>query len=80
MSIEIVRSALLWCTLINYGLLALWGLLMLAPHEWAHRLGSRWYRISAEQFDAIQLAGILLYKILIFVFNLVPYIALLIVG
>lgn len=80
MSIEIVRNLLLWCTLINYGLLAFWGLLMVAPHGWMHRLWGRWYRISAEQFDAIQLSGILLYKILIFVFNLVPYIALLIAG
>jgi hypothetical protein len=80
MSIEIVRGVLLRCTLINYGILLLWSLVMVAPHGWVHRLYGRWYRISAEQFDAIQLSGILLYKILIIVFNLVPYIALLMAG
>jgi hypothetical protein len=80
MSIEVVRSALGWCTIINYGLLALWGLLMLLPHGWLHRLWGRWYRISPEQFDTVTFAGIVLYKMLIFMFNLVPYVALRIVG
>jgi hypothetical protein len=80
MSLAIARSMLLWCTLINFGLLALWGLLMLMPRGWLHRLWGRWYRISPEQFDTVNFAGILLYEILIFMFNLVPYIALLIVG
>jgi len=80
MSIAIARDILFWCTLINFGLLVAWGLLMVAPHEWVHRLCGRWLRLSAEQIDAINFAGILLYEILIILFNLVPYIALLIVG
>jgi len=80
LSIEIVRGVLFWCSIINFSLLAFWGLLMLTPHEWMHRFWSRWYRISAEQFDVIQLSGIVLYELLIFVFNLIPYIALLIIG
>jgi len=80
MSAEFARSALLWCTLLNVGLLAFWGLFLVTPHAWVHRLWSRWIRISAEQFDAINFAGVLLYEILIIVFNLVPYIALRMVG
>lgn len=80
MNLVTARSMLLWCTLINYGLLAFWGLLMLMPHGWMQRLWGRWYRISPEQFDLVSFSGIVLYKILIFMFNLVPYIALLIVG
>ena len=80
MNIATARSVLLWCTLIDYGLLAFWGLLVLLPHHWLYRLGGRWYRISPEQFDIIMYAGILFYKVLIFVFNLVPLIALWIAG
>jgi len=80
MSIAIARSMLLWCTLINYGVLVLWALLMLPPHGWLHRLCTRWYRVSPEQFDTVNFAGIVFYKILIIIFNLVPFIALLIVG
>jgi hypothetical protein len=80
MSVATVRSMLLWCTLINSGVLAVWGLLMLLPHGWLHRLTARRFRISPEQFDTVSYAGIVLYKILVLVFNLVPYIALLIAG
>jgi hypothetical protein len=80
MSLATARSVLLWCMLINLGGLALWGLLIVLPHGWVHRLWGRWLRISPEQFDTVNFAGILFYEILIVVFNLVPYLALLIVG
>ena len=80
MSLEALRGMLLWCTIINSGLLAFWCLLMIIPHGWIYRIWGRWFRCSVEQFDAISFAGITLYKLLIFVFNLVPLIALWIVG
>jgi len=80
MSIEIVRGALLWCTIINYGILLLWVLMFTLAHDWMQRFLGRWYRLSVEQWDVLHVAGISLYKIGIILFNLVPYIALLIVG
>jgi hypothetical protein len=80
MSIDVARNALLWCTVINYGIL-LSGVVVLAlPHEWLHRLWSRLVRLSPEQFDAFGYGSIILYKTGILLFNLVPYVALLIVG
>jgi hypothetical protein len=79
MDLGIARSILFWCTLINFGVLLLWSLLMLAPHEWMYRYTNRFFRVSSEQFEYINLAGIVFYKVLIILFNLVPYIALLIV-
>jgi hypothetical protein len=80
MSIAIARSALLWCTLINYGVLLLWVLLVVLPHERLYRLWGRLFHLPTGQFDALNVAGITLYKMLIILFNLVPYIALCIVG
>jgi hypothetical protein len=40
----------------------------------------RWLHLSVEQFDALHYAGMALFKIGILLFNLVPYIALQIVG
>jgi hypothetical protein len=80
MNIEMVRNALLWCTVLNYGLVVFWFLLYALPHAWLHRLWSKWFRLSVEQFDAINFAGIVLYKTGILLFNLVPYVALAIVG
>lgn len=80
MNIELMRDVLLWCAVINYGVLLLWALLFIAAHEWMHRLHGRWFRLPVERFDAIHYAGMAIYKIGILLFNLVPYIALHIVG
>jgi len=80
MSIEVVRSALLWCTFLNYALLLVWLLLYMLPHNWLYRLWAKWFRLTLEQFDAINFTGIVLYKAGILLLNLVPYVALRIVG
>lgn len=41
-----------------------------------YRLWCRFFRVSPEQFDMLNIGGISLYKIGIFLFNLVPCIAL----
>ncbi len=80
MSIELVRQVFLWCAVINYGLLLCWFLFFKLAHGWMYRFHSRWFRLSAEQFDAIHYAVLAIYKIGIILFNLVPYVALCIVG
>ena len=65
---------------INYLVLVVWFLLIASPHQWLYRLWGKWFPLRAEQFDAINFAGIALYKLGILLFNLVPYIALRIVG
>jgi len=80
MTIEIVQDLLLWCAIINFGLLLWWFLFITLAHDWTYRLHSRWFKLSVEQFDAVHYAGIALFKLSIFFFNLVPYFALLIVD
>jgi hypothetical protein len=80
MNIEMAREFLLWCTIINYAVLLCWFLGISLAHEWIQRLHGRWFRMPAEQFDAIHYAGMAIYKIGILLLNLVPYVALLIVG
>jgi hypothetical protein len=80
MSRAIVRKTLLWCTVINYSVLLVWWLFFLCAHEWMYGLHSRWFHLPVEQFDALHYAGMALYKVGILLFNLVPYIALRIVG
>ncbi len=76
MSIESVSEVLLWCTLINYALLLWWFLVFRFAHEWIYRLHGRWFSLTLEQFDAIHYGGMAIYKVGIFLFNLVPYVAL----
>jgi hypothetical protein len=80
MSMEMARNALLWCTVLNYGLVVVWFWLYVLAREWLYRLWGRWFRLTAEQFDTISFAGMVLYKVGILLFNLVPYVALRIVG
>ena len=80
MNIEVMRNALLWCSIIDYGLLILWAVLIMLPHQWMYRLFERWCRLTPEQFDAVNFAGLVLFKILVLLFNVVPYIALRIAG
>jgi hypothetical protein len=80
MNIEMVREVLLWCAIINYAVLLCWFLCFNLAHEWIQRFHGRWFRIPAEQFDAIHYSVMAIYKIGILLLNLVPYLALLIVG
>ena len=80
MSIEMLRSTLLWCTAINYAVLLIWFLLYVLPHGWLYRLWGRWFHLTDEQFDALSFGGILLYKLGIMLFNLAPLVALYLAG
>jgi hypothetical protein len=79
MTVETLRGALLWCGILNYAALVVWSALTVLAPRLVH-LPCRWYRLSAEQIDAINYGGLLLFKLGIFLFNLVPYIALRIVA
>jgi hypothetical protein len=80
MDIETITATLLWCSLINYGILLLWFACFSLAYEWLYRLHSQWFLLSPEQFSSIHYSGMAFYKIVIAVFNLVPYIALRIVS
>jgi len=80
MSMETVRDALLCCTVINYGVLLAWFATYAVAREQMQRLWGRWFYLSPDQFDAFSFLGMAIYKVGVLLFNLVPYVALHIVG
>ncbi len=80
MTLEVTRDVLLWCTVIDYGVLLLWFLVFAFAHGWLERMHGRWFHLSRPQFDALHYGGMSLFKIGILLFNLVPFIALSLVG
>lgn len=71
-----MRNALLWCAIINYGILLVWFLLFILAHDWMYLFHGRWFRLSVAQFDMLHYAGMAIFKVGIILLNLVPYIAL----
>jgi len=80
MTIDIVRDALLWCSIIDYLILLAWFLLFRLPHAWVHRLWGRSFGLSPERCDELSAMGMVLFKAAVILFNLVPYVALRIVA
>lgn len=76
MNIDAVRTVFGLCTLINSGVLIVWFLFFWLAHEQLFRLHGRWFPLDLNQFNATHYLGMAIYKILILVFNLVPWIAL----
>ena len=80
MDIESIRAFFMWCTILNVALLLLSLLFCLCAGDWIYQIHSKWFSISRQTFNVAIYSFIALYKIFILVFNLIPFIALLIVG
>jgi len=76
MDIESIRRFFMWCTILNFALLIVSSLMCLCVTDWVYQIHSKWFSISREAFNVAIYSFLGLYKILIFVFNLIPYIAL----
>ncbi len=62
MTMEMTRKALLWCAVINYGILLVWFLFFVLAHDRMYLLHSRWFRLSVEQFDMLHYAGMSIFQ------------------
>jgi hypothetical protein len=80
MTLETVRAVFAWCTAINLVLFIWWFLFFALAHDWMYRFHGKWFKISVEKFDTLHYAGMALFKMGILLFNLVPYLAMRIVG
>ena len=80
MDIDSITAFFMWCTILNVALLVLSSLICLCAGDWVYRIHSKWFSISRETFNVAFYSFLGLYKVLVFVFILIPYIALLIVG
>lgn len=80
MDIQTLTSFFMWCSIINIGVLIFLALIyMLAPNL-AYQLQSKFIPISRETFDIVFYSFIGFFKVVVLVFNVVPWIALLIIG
>jgi hypothetical protein len=76
MNTETLRNFLLWCTIINYGILLLWFALYIALRGSLFRMLGKWFDLSDERINVLMFQGMTVYKVGVFIFNLAPLVAL----
>lgn len=80
MDISILCSFFMWCSIINAGLLVLSFLMCAFAMNFMYSIHSKWFPMSKETFTVVLYSILGVYKILFIVFNVVPYVALVIAG
>jgi len=69
-----------WCTILNAGLLILSAMILVFAGGWVYRVHSKWFPMPRETFNVAIYSFIGIFKILFIFFNLVPWMALVILG
>ncbi len=82
MNIEMLTQFFMWCTILNVAFLVL-SFSVVAfgfGRDFVYRMHSKLFPMPRETFNAVIYSFIGVYKIFVFVFNVVPWIALTIIG
>lgn len=80
MDVTIIRNFFLWCTIINGALLIFSALICTLAGDWVYRMQSIWFNVPREAFNIVIYSFVGFYKVIFITFNLIPCIALAIVG
>lgn len=79
MDIETVRTFFMWCTIMSGGLLLLSFLIIAFAGDWVYRMHRKWFPLSRESFYGVIYGFLGVLKLFVLIFNLIPYMALLLV-
>jgi hypothetical protein len=74
MSIEALKEFFMWCSIVNVGIMMFSFIMLVLMKNFVYKMHSKWFPISFEHFCIIMYSFFGIYKIFIFVFNVVPYI------
>ena len=80
MDIQTLTTFFMWCTIINGGIFILWTVFIMFAPDLVYRMQSKWFPIPRETFNVVIYSFLGLFKIVFLVFNVVPYVSLLIIG
>jgi hypothetical protein len=80
MDIQTLTTFFMWCTIMNGALLVLWTTMCILAPDLVYSTQSKWFPIPRETFNVVMYSFLGLFKIVFLVFNVTPYVALLIVG
>ncbi len=80
MDAQTLTAFFMWCTIMNGALLVLWTIMCILAPDFVYHTHRKWFPIPRETFNAVIYSFLGVFKIVFLVFNVVPYVALLIVG
>ena len=80
MDIPTLTAFFMWCTIINGGLLALWIVFCAFAPDLVYRTQRIFFPLPRETFNVVIYSFLGLFKLIFLVFNVTPYVALLIIG
>ncbi len=80
MDIPTLTQFFMWCTILNVALLIFWSVTYMVAPNLVFRLQSKFFPLSQESFTIVFYGFLGVFKIFVIVFNLVPWLALLIMG
>jgi len=79
MDVATLETFLMWCTILNGGLLTFWSLWLLAAPGLVYRTQSAFFPMPRETFNVVIYCFLGAFKLIWITFNLVPWLALVIV-
>ena len=80
MNIDTLTTFFMWCTIINAAILIYSSLFICFAPGFIYRIQHRWFSIPRETFNIVAYSYLGVFKIFFIMFNIAPYLALLIMG
>ena len=80
MDLQMLTRFFMGCTIMNGALMIFWAAMFLLAPDLVYRTQRIWFPIPRETFNVVIYSFLGLFKILFLVFNVVPLVALLMLG
>lgn len=80
MDLQTLTSFFMWCTIINGGLLIFWVLCQLVAPQMLFKTQAAFFPMERERFNYVFYLFLGIFKVFFVMFNLVPFLVLLIIA
>jgi hypothetical protein len=80
MDVQMLTRFFMWCTILNIVLLVLSFLILAFAGDFVYKIHGKWFPMPRETFNVVLYSFLGIYKIIVFVFNVMPWAALAIIG
>lgn len=80
MDIQLLTDFFMWCSIINGSILILWITIYGFAPNLIYKIQGRWFSGSEETFSTIMYVCLGFFKVFFVIFNVTPYLALLLIA